>query len=62
MEEREPISQKKLDKGNARWCSQKTILGFFLDGEERTVEPPQDKLQALLAKITALLAKQRVLL
>jgi hypothetical protein len=36
----EPISVKKLHKGDARWATRKVILGWLLDTVAETLEPP----------------------
>jgi hypothetical protein len=47
----EPISIKKLQKGDARWSTRKTVLGWTLDTVRETIELPQrrlDRLQTIL--------------
>jgi hypothetical protein len=34
-----PISQEKLEKGDARFNTEKEILGLMLNGAKRTVRP-----------------------
>ena len=56
---REPISAKKLDKGDACWSTQKVILGWLIHTLEGTIELPphrRDRLNILLQ--TALTRKQ----
>ncbi|MHA7856388.1 hypothetical protein [Marinobacter shengliensis] len=49
---KDPISQKKLAKGDAGWDTAKAILGFQLDGNSRTVWLPPAKAHALLTELT----------
>ena len=44
---RDQVSAKKLKYGDARWARVKTILGFDLDGEARTVQLPPVKLDEI---------------
>jgi hypothetical protein len=37
---KDPISQKKLEAGDARWSDTKEILGFVFNGQARTVASP----------------------
>jgi hypothetical protein len=37
---KDPISEKKLAKGNARWDTRKEILGYWLDGVNRMIQLP----------------------
>ena len=39
----DPISEKKLDKGEGLWKYRKEILGWLFDGASRCIELPQDK-------------------
>ena len=55
----EPISAKKLDKGDACWSTRKVILGWLIDTLQGTIELPphrQDRLNVLLQ--TALTRKR----
>jgi hypothetical protein len=50
----EPISTKKLRKGDARWSTRKTVLGWVLDTVRETIELPSrrlDRLQQILADL-----------
>jgi hypothetical protein len=38
---KDPISEKKLAKGDARWDTTKEILGYLLDGVARTIRLPR---------------------
>ena len=55
---KDPISDKKLAKGDARWDTRKEILGYLLDGVDRTVQLPPDQAEALLAEVRSILRKQ----
>lgn len=46
--ENDPISLKKLRKGEGRYALQKELLGFDFDGEEHTMWLAEDKRAALL--------------
>jgi hypothetical protein len=50
----EPISTKKLQKGDASWSTKKPILGWLVDTTKRTVELPphrMERLQEILASV-----------
>ena len=57
---RDPISLKKLKKGDARWSHLKVILGFLIDGAERTIAVPPDKLASIVAALDATLSRSRI--
>ena len=59
---KDPISQKKLDAGDARWAPHKELLGFVCDGRARTVRLTQRKAMAIATDTTALLRKPRTTL
>ena len=59
-EAKDPISQKKLDKGDGRFATEKEILGYLLDGTSRTIRLPTDRADALLKEVKAILRKSRV--
>jgi hypothetical protein len=40
---KDPISEKKLAKGDARWDTTKEILGYLLEGVARTIRLPAQK-------------------
>jgi hypothetical protein len=56
----DPISHKKLNKGDARWNTRKTILGWVVDTERETVELPPHRADRLQLLIQSLLTKRRV--
>ena len=57
---KDPISEKKLQKGDGRWDTQKEILGYVLDGITRTVQLPTDQADALVKEIRAVLQNTRI--
>jgi hypothetical protein len=57
---KDPISEKKLAKGDARWNPQKEILGYWLDGIQRTVQLPPSRAKNLLREVKSLLKKKWV--
>jgi hypothetical protein len=57
---KDPISEKKLAKGDARWATLKEILGYWLDGIYRTVQLPPPRADNLLKEVAAILRKKRV--
>jgi hypothetical protein len=54
------VSEKKLHKRDGRWDTQKEILGYMLDGINRTVQLPADWADALIKEVRAILRKTRV--
>jgi hypothetical protein len=57
---KDPISLKKLKKGDARWDSKKEILGFMIDGLARTVQLTESKTDDICNEIRKILKKNRV--
>jgi hypothetical protein len=57
---KDPISQKKLEKGDARFEIEKEILGFLINGAERTVRLSDTKAKSIADDITKLLKKSHV--
>ena len=57
---KDPISEKKLQRGDGRWATTKEILGYQLDGVARTVQLPQGRADDLLKEVRAILKKKRV--
>jgi hypothetical protein len=57
---KDPISEKKMLKGDGRWDTRKEILGYLLDGVARTVQLPPDRADDLLKEVRSILKKQRV--
>jgi hypothetical protein len=57
---KDPISEKKLKKGDAQWDTIKEILGYELNGIDRTIQLPKDKAQSLQKELRKVLRKQRI--
>ena len=57
---KDPISQKKAIKGDIRWETTKEILGFLLDGVNKTVRIPDEKATTLTDDIRRVLKKGRL--
>jgi hypothetical protein len=57
---KDPVSEKKLAKGDARWDTTKEILGYWLNGVDRTVQLPPSRAVDLLKEAKSILRKQRV--
>jgi hypothetical protein len=57
---KDPISERKLAKGDARWDTTKEILRYELAGIKRTVRLPPAKSEALLKELRKVLKKPRV--
>ena len=47
----DPISQQKLEKGDGLWQTRKEILGWILDGINKTITLPQDKVANIMKLI-----------
>jgi hypothetical protein len=60
LDAKDPVSEKKLAKGDARWATGKEILGYWLDGTARTVQLPADRAADLLKEVKRILKKPRV--
>jgi hypothetical protein len=60
IDAKDPISEKKLAQGEARWATLKEILGYWLDGRSRTVQLPPPRADDLLKEVAAVLRKKRV--
>ena len=56
---KDPISQKKLEAGDAQWAHIKEILGFVFDGKARTVHLTQRKASGIAEAAARLLKKNR---
>ena len=53
----DPVSEKKMKKGDRRWSHLKVILGFLFDGRRRSVQLTQDKLNKYLGELERMLEK-----
>jgi hypothetical protein len=56
---KDPILQKKSDKGDAKMARTKEILGFIVEGVCQTVQLPQAKADTICAELAKLLKKKR---
>jgi hypothetical protein len=57
---KDPISRKKLEKGDARFEVEKEILGFMMNGADRTVRLSDAKATAIAEEIATILKKKHV--
>jgi hypothetical protein len=57
---KDPISQKKLDKGDATMAATKEILGFLVEGEQRTVQLPATKATTICEEMKKLLKRKNI--
>jgi hypothetical protein len=57
---REPVSEKKIRRGEADWTTRKVVLGWLLDGERRTIELTDDKAAAYTEELRKLLRRSRI--
>ena len=58
---REPISISKLAKGNAKWATQKILLGWIIDTVNKTIELPTHRADRLLSILIKLSRKKESL-
>ncbi len=56
---KDPVSHKKLKKGDAQWCLKKDILGFLLDRRHRTAQLPPDKAEGIVKEVKAITRKKK---
>ena len=47
----DPISEKKIDKGEGHWKYKKEILGWLIDGRKSTIQLPADKRNKILEQL-----------
>lgn len=57
---KDSISRKKVERGDVRFAPTKEMLGFELDGQQRTVRLPKTKAESIVAEIKTVCKKQRV--
>jgi hypothetical protein len=55
---KDPISLKKLQRGDARWHHEKEILGFLVDGKNKTVRIPKAKATDIVSELGRILKKK----
>lgn len=59
---KQPVSIKKLNKGDARWETRKILLGWVVDSITETIELPPHRADKLLTILTTLTQRRRVTL
>ena len=57
---REPVSEKKVKRGEANWEVTKDVLGWLVDGDNRTVQLTPDKAKAYGDELKKLLRKKKI--
>ena len=57
---KDPVSEKKVRKGDADWLCVKEILGWLIDGNNRTIVLPESKAKAYLKEVTMLMRKKKI--
>ena len=60
MDCKEPISESKIQKGDATWAPSKIILGWLIDTVQQTIQLPAHHAQWLQLILAKALAKARV--
>ena len=53
--EDQPVSEKKMDKGEAQWNVVKEVLGWICDGKEKTIRLPEEKVDKIVAALKEML-------
>lgn len=59
---KQPVSMKKLDKGDGAWTTRKLLLGWIVDTVRHTIELPPHRIDKLHATLSTLLHCKRVAL
>jgi hypothetical protein len=57
---KDPISLKKLQRGDARWHHEKEILGFLVNGQTKTVRISDAKATDIVSELRRILKKKHV--
>jgi hypothetical protein len=57
---KDPVSIKKLEKGDGQWHHEKEILGFIIDGDAKTIRISESKADDIVMEIRRILKKKRV--
>jgi hypothetical protein len=57
---KDPVSLKKLERGDARWHHEKEILGFLVNGQTKTVQISDAKATDIVTEIRRILKKKHV--
>ena len=56
---KEPISVKKLSKGDDSWSTKKTVLGWDIDSRTRTIHLPEHRKEKLQEMLTTMIGRRR---
>ena len=51
----QPVSIKKMEKGEAQWNVLKEVLGWICDGKEKTIRLPEDKVNNMVSAMKEML-------
>jgi hypothetical protein len=57
---KDPVSLKKLQKGDGQWSHEKELLGFVVDGQAKTVRISDSKATDIVHEIRRILKKKKV--
>ena len=57
---KDPVSIKKLERGDGQWHHEKEILGFIIDGDAKTIRISESKAEDIVQEIRRVLKKKRV--
>jgi hypothetical protein len=57
---KQPISMKKLHKGDAKWSTRKVLLGWIVDTIDETITLPDHRAERLHHILSTLLQKRRI--
>jgi hypothetical protein len=57
---KDPVSIKKLERGDGQWHHEKDILAFIIDGDAKTVRISESKADNIVHEIRQILKKKRV--
>jgi hypothetical protein len=57
---KQPISIKKLNNGDGKWATRKTLLGWVVDTITNTIELPPNRADKLHSILTTLIRRKRV--
>jgi hypothetical protein len=57
---KDPISLKKLQRGDAQWSHTKEILGFAVNGDTKTVSITEARATDIVGEIRKILKKKHV--
>ena len=59
LQRKEPISIKKLEKGDDGWSTEKTILGWSINSRSKTISLPQHRQERLHSILDTMLRRKR---